>query len=111
MLILISIDVQYLQNAVFSFDEGSNGQNHSSLSSRQLVEKFPPAKLPIPHTGVIYPYPLFAVIWKTLKYIKMYIDMYIHYIYMYIYIYIYIYICMYIMYICKSYIQHYDNTP
>ena len=107
MLILISIDVQYLQNAVFSFDEGSNGQNHSSLSSRQLVENFPPAKLPIPPTGGIYPYPLFAVIWKTLKYIKMYIDMYIHYIYIYIYIYIY----MYIMYICKSCIQHYDNTP
>ena len=40
MLILILIDVQYSQNAVFSFEKGSNHQNHSS-SSHHLVKKFP----------------------------------------------------------------------
>ena len=30
MLILILMDVQYLQNVFFSFEEGQNGQNHSS---------------------------------------------------------------------------------
>ena len=29
MLIFILIDVQYLQNVVFSFEKGSNGQNQS----------------------------------------------------------------------------------
>ena len=32
MLILILIDVLYSQKAVFSFEKGSNGQNHSSCS-------------------------------------------------------------------------------
>ena len=41
MLILILIDVQYLQNAVFSFEKGSNHQNHSSSGSQHLVKKFP----------------------------------------------------------------------
>ena len=35
MLILILIDVQYSQDAVFSFEKGLNGQ------------KYPPAKFPI----------------------------------------------------------------
>ena len=30
MLILILIDVQYVQEVVLSFEKGSNGQNHSS---------------------------------------------------------------------------------
>ena len=30
MLILILANVQYSQEAVFSFEKGSNGQNHSS---------------------------------------------------------------------------------
>ena len=30
MLILVSIDVQYLKEATFSFEKGSIGQNHSS---------------------------------------------------------------------------------
>ena len=41
MLISILIDVQYLQNIVFSFEGGSNGQNHSSSGSHHLVKKFP----------------------------------------------------------------------
>ena len=40
MLILILIDVKYSQKAVFSFDKGSNGQNHSS-GSYHLVKKNP----------------------------------------------------------------------
>ena len=41
MLILILINVQYLQNVVFSFEGGSNGQNHSSSGSHHLIKKFP----------------------------------------------------------------------
>ena len=39
MLILILIDVQYLQNAVFSFEKFC--QNHSSSDSHHLVKKSP----------------------------------------------------------------------
>ena len=41
MLILILIDVQYSQNAVFSFEKFSNRQNHSSSGSHHLVKKSP----------------------------------------------------------------------
>ena len=41
MLILILIDVQYLQNAVLSFEKFVNRQNHSSSSSHHLVKKSP----------------------------------------------------------------------
>ena len=36
MLILILIDVQYSQKAVFSFEKGLNGQNHSSGSHHPI---------------------------------------------------------------------------
>ena len=38
MLILILIDVQYSQKAVFSFEKGSNCQNHSSSGSHHLLK-------------------------------------------------------------------------
>ena len=41
MLILTLIDVQYSQNAVFSFEIFSNHQNHSSSDSHHLVKKTP----------------------------------------------------------------------
>ena len=41
MLILILIDVQYSQNAVFSFGKFSNCQNRSSSGSHHLVRKSP----------------------------------------------------------------------
>ena len=41
MLILILIDVQYSQNAVFSFKKFLNRQNHSSSDSHYLVKKSP----------------------------------------------------------------------
>ena len=47
MLIFILIDVQYSQKAVFSFEKGSNHQNHSSSGSLNLIKKFPPVKFPI----------------------------------------------------------------
>ena len=46
MLILILIDVQYSQNAVFSFGKGSNCQIHSASDSHHLVKKIPPSKIP-----------------------------------------------------------------
>ena len=41
MLILILINVQYLQNVVFSFEKGLNGQNHSSSGSHHPTQKSP----------------------------------------------------------------------
>ena len=40
MLILILIDVQYLQNVVFSFEKGLNVQNHSLSDSHHPTWKF-----------------------------------------------------------------------
>ena len=37
------MDVQYSQNAVFSFEKFSNRQNHSSSGSHNLAKNFPPA--------------------------------------------------------------------
>ena len=42
MLFLIFIDVQYSQNAVFSFKNFSIRQIHSSSGSDHLVKKIPP---------------------------------------------------------------------
>ena len=39
MLILILIDVEYLQNVVFNFEKGSNSQKHSS-GSHHSIKKF-----------------------------------------------------------------------
>ena len=39
MLILILTDIQYSQNAVFSFEKFSSRQNHSSSGSDHLVKK------------------------------------------------------------------------
>ena len=41
MVILILINVQYLQNVVFSFEKGLSGQNHALSDSRHPTEKFP----------------------------------------------------------------------
>ena len=51
MLILILMNVKYLQNVVFSFEKGLNGQNHSSSVSHRPIEKLHPAKFPIPAPG------------------------------------------------------------
>ena len=58
MLILILIDIQYSQNAVFSFEKGLNRQNHSSSRFHQPVKKFLPSNISdSPATGGIYPHP------------------------------------------------------
>ena len=62
MLILILINVQYLQNVVFGFEKSSNDQNHSSSSSCHPNKKISLAKLPIP--------PPLNAIWKTVSRIK-----------------------------------------
>ena len=38
MLILILIDVQYLQNVVFNFEKGLNGQNYSSSDFHRHIK-------------------------------------------------------------------------
>ena len=74
MLVLILIDVQYSQKAVFSFEEGSKCQNNSSSGSLHPVNPPPP-----PLVKFIFPPPLLegageftppplTAIWKTLKY-------------------------------------------
>ena len=57
MLILILIDVQYLQKAIFSFEKGSVGQNHYSSGSHHPVKKVPQQNFPSPPTGWISPTP------------------------------------------------------
>ena len=54
MIIFILIDTQSSQKAVFSFEKGSNYQNHSSSGSLHLVKNLPPplVKSPIlPYWG------------------------------------------------------------
>ena len=41
MLILVLIDVQYIQNVVFSFQRCSNGQNHSLSDSHHPITHTP----------------------------------------------------------------------
>ena len=59
MLILILIDVQYSQKAVFSFEKGSDGQNHTFSGSPCPVKKSqPPNKIFDPPTGGNTPHSL-----------------------------------------------------
>ena len=45
MLVLILIDVQYSEKAVFSFEKGSNHQNYSSDSLHPVKKLPPPSKI------------------------------------------------------------------
>ena len=45
MLISILIDVQYLQNDVFYFKKGLNGQMHSPSDAHHLIKKSTPSKI------------------------------------------------------------------
>ena len=45
MLILLLSDIQYLQEVFYSFEEGSNVQNHCS---RHPIEKSPLSKISYP---------------------------------------------------------------
>ena len=48
MLILILIDVQYLQNVVFRCEKDSNGQMQSSSDSNHLIKKSSLSKISLP---------------------------------------------------------------
>ena len=65
MLILILINVQYLQNVVFSFKKGPNDQNHSSSGSHHPIKKSPLAEFSTSLTGGNFP-PYPNAVWKTL---------------------------------------------
>ena len=57
MLILILINVQFLQIVVFNFEKSLNDQKHSSSDSHQHMNKSPsPSK--IPHSS---PYRIFPL--------------------------------------------------
>lgn len=62
MLILIFINVQYLQDVAFSFEEGLNGQNHSLSDFHYGIKKSASVKFPIlPHWGFLsYPLAIFG---------------------------------------------------
>ena len=70
MLVLILIDVQYLQNVVFGIEKGSNGQNHFLSDSHHLIKKSTTHEnFQFPAVGGDWgdssPLPLNAI-WKTL---------------------------------------------
>ena len=59
MLILILIDIQYSEKAVFSFEKNSICQNHFSSGSLNLLKNLlppPQVKLPIPPPPPFYGY-------------------------------------------------------
>ena len=67
MPILILIEVQYLQNVVFSFEKHLNGQNLLLIRFLPPDKKISQQNFPVPPTGggKISPQPLNAI-WKTL---------------------------------------------
>ena len=65
-LILILIEVQYLQNVVFSHGKGLNGQNDSSSASHHPIKKSPQQNFPFPSAGENPSPPSLNVIWKNL---------------------------------------------
>ena len=58
MLILILMDVQYLQNVVFSFEKGLNGPKHSPSDSHHPIQKLLWLNFPFPCNGGDSPNPL-----------------------------------------------------
>ena len=69
MLIKILIDVQYLQKADFSFENGLNSQNYSFSGAhhRPPIKIFPPSRISHSHWETS-PAPLLNNIWKTVIY-------------------------------------------
>ena len=75
--ILILIDVQYLQNVVFSFEKGSKGQSHSSSDSQHPIKKY--IKQPFPFLHHIYYIDTNILIYIVLLSVFIIIDKYIIY--------------------------------
>ena len=48
MLALILIDLKYKKNAVFNFEKGSNGQDHSYSDSQNTTKKLAQQNVPLP---------------------------------------------------------------
>ena len=48
MLILILVDIQYLQSVAFGFKKGSDSQNHSRSDSHRPNRKFSDSKISYP---------------------------------------------------------------
>ena len=69
--ILISIDVQYLQNVVFGFEKGSKGQNHSLSDSQHPIKKS--LKQPFPFLHPISPYYIKQIYQYKLYYYYLYL--------------------------------------
>ena len=62
------IDVQYLQNGIFSIENSLNGQNHFLADFHHPIKKsLPSPKFPIPLLGGYFPY-LSNAVWKTLAF-------------------------------------------
>ena len=75
--ILILIGVQYSQNAAFSFEKGSNCQNHFSSGSHHLVKNPPSAKFLIsPPTGGEKPWTLYLSIYLSI-YLSVYLSLFL----------------------------------
>ena len=63
MLILISVNVQCLQNVVFSFQKGSNSQDHSSSDSHNPIKKLLYSKIfNCPHLREFPPTPEYYLV-------------------------------------------------
>ena len=69
MLILILTDVQYSRKAVFSFEKGSNCQNHSS-GFIHLVKKSPPLKFLIPSPPLIWKTQVVTILYDNIKFLE-----------------------------------------
>ena len=56
MLILILMDVQYLQNVVFTTGRGLNNQSHSLSGSHHMIKKVPTQQsfIPPPHPLLLF---------------------------------------------------------
>ena len=48
LVLILIINVEYLQNNVFGFETGLNGQNHSLSDSHCLIKEFPLVRFPFP---------------------------------------------------------------
>ena len=67
IVVSILIHVQYLQNDVFYFEKGLNGQIHSSSDVHRLIKKSTPSKIShYPSTRGDFLPLLLNAIWKTL---------------------------------------------
>ena len=68
MLISILIDVQYSQKAAFSFEKGSNCQNHSSSGSLHPVKNSTPPSvkfvIPLRHWGRGFTWPQLLLLFE-----------------------------------------------